>query len=84
MINCLFYVFNLKLIIKLHKLNFHKIFNKTVDNYFIDVDITKLNNFFLNFLIDKMKLNINMLNFQVILKILYQLNYFLIVTINDN
>ena len=63
MINCLFYAFNFKLITKLYKFNFHKIFNKTVNNHFVNVNIAKLNSFFLNLLTDKMKLNINVFNF---------------------
>ena len=77
-------MFNLKLIAKLHKFNSHKIFDKIINNHFINVSVAELNSFFLDFLIDKMKLNINVLNFHMILRILHQLYCFLIVAINDD
>ena len=77
-------MFNFKLIIKFHEFNFHKVFDKIINNHFINVNVTELNNFFLDFLINKMKLNINVLDFHVILKIFYQLHCFLIITMNDD
>ena len=62
MIDCLFYAFNFKLIIKFHEFDSHKIFNKAVSDHFINVSIAELNSFFFNFLINKVKLNINVLN----------------------
>ena len=59
----LFYAFNFKLIMKFYKFNFYKIFNKIVDNHFVNVNIRKFNNFFFNLLINKVKWNINVLNF---------------------
>ena len=56
-------MFNFKLIMKFHELDFHKIFYKIIDNHFINVNIMKLNNFFFNFLMNKVKLNINVFNF---------------------